>query len=76
MNEEIRIRCRKQSKKSTMHNIRNTERKNEKKRHGESETYKESRVLRNKYSMCKTQGRVWQVRKRRKQTKNFGRMED
>jgi hypothetical protein len=76
MNKEIRIRCRKQSKMSTVHNVRKTERKKEKKRRRESEIYKESRVIRNKYCMCKTRGRGRQVGKRRKQIKNFGRREE
>jgi len=58
MNKGIRIRCRKQSKRNTVHNVRNTERKKEKKRHRESETYKESRVIRNECCMFKREGEV------------------
>jgi predicted adenine nucleotide alpha hydrolase (AANH) superfamily ATPase len=76
MIKEIRIRRSKQSTRSTMHNVWNTERKKEKKRHRESQTCKESRVIRNKYCMCKTRRRGRQVRKMRKQTKNFARRED
>ena len=76
MNKEIRIRCRKQSKSNTTHNVRNTGRKKDKKRHRESETYKESKVERNKYCTCRRRGKSRQARKRRKQTKTFGRRED
>jgi hypothetical protein len=59
-----------------MHNVRNTGRKKEKKRHRESDTYKETKVKRNKYYTCRRRMSSRQARKRRKQRKNFGRRED